>query len=48
MIGQRLESRRHVYTLPEDVTAVINHVAELDAHAEVHPLVIGEVRIAGS
>src|SRR4029077_10413216 len=45
-IGQRFQSRRDVNAITEDIVAVDDDVADVDADAKVEPLVGGNTRVA--
>ena len=45
-LGERLHTRRHIHPVAEDIGAVDDHVADVDANAEVEALVGRQFLIA--
>ncbi|HJX22510.1 MAG TPA: hypothetical protein VJ454_16050, partial [Steroidobacteraceae bacterium] len=45
-LGEHFEARRHVHAVAEDVIFLNDHVAQIDADAELHPPCRRDVRVA--
>ncbi len=41
-LGKALQPSRNVYAIAMDIVAVDHHVAQVDADAELNPLVLGQ------